>query len=139
MQQFGMTIMKVFADKVGRRDIEARTQRFTKSEVEILESAFTFASTYEDLFSHINMPGCGERHQAKVYLCGLKGDQLKVSIGTCQENQWISAIFKRFEISPPLISNVTDQEFAGLSTSYRQPHFFPHKFARLQQFLNANP
>ncbi|OXV09921.1 hypothetical protein Egran_02316 [Elaphomyces granulatus] len=121
MQQFGMTIMKVFADKVGRRDIEARTQRFTKSEVEILQSAFAFASTYEDLFSHINMPACGERHQAKVYLCGLKGDQLKVSIGTCQENQWISAIFKRSVDELPATPFLPAQVCASATVPECQP------------------
>jgi hypothetical protein len=103
VQQFGTTIMKVFADKIGRRHIEARTQRFTESEVETLQNAFAFASTFAVLFDLINMSACGERHQAKVYLCGLQSDQLKVAIGTCQEYQWIPATFKRFEtLSSPV-------------------------------------
>ncbi len=97
VQQFGTTIMRVFADKIGRRDIEARTQRFTESEVGTLQNAFAFASTYAILFDLINTSACGERHQAKVYLCGLHRDQLNVAIGTCQGYQWIPTTFTRFE------------------------------------------
>lgn len=104
VQQFGTTVMKIFADKIGRRDIEARTQRFTESEVQTLQSAFDFASTYAVLFDLINMSACGERHQAKVYLCGLQNDRLKVAIGTCQEHQWIPATFERFETLLPWLS-----------------------------------
>ncbi|KAF3926614.1 M-protease [Arthrobotrys entomopaga] len=44
-QQYGTTIMNVFAEKFGHHCIEARTQHFKEKDVEILQNAFTFAST----------------------------------------------------------------------------------------------
>ncbi|KAF9772457.1 hypothetical protein IL306_009842 [Fusarium sp. DS 682] len=38
---------------------------------------------------------CGNPHKAKLHLSGFRQDQLKMNIGTCQETDWISAVFTR--------------------------------------------
>jgi hypothetical protein len=95
VQRLNTTVDKLFADKSGRRVTEAQIQCFTKSDAEVVQNAFHFASTYARLFCLIES-ACGERHQAKLYLYGSQSDQLRLAISTCQEYQWIPAIFKRF-------------------------------------------
>ena len=123
--------MRVFDDRIGPCEIEARTRCITKSEVEILQSAFTFAEKQKDLFNHINKSACRETHQANVYLCGLQSNQLKASISTCQGNQWISATFKRFETSvtsPPAFEHYRPRVRRSIDDEQLATPFLPAQF-----------
>lgn len=94
--RFGIVIMKIFEDTVGRWKTEAQTQYYTQAEIETLQAARDFASACTSLFGLMaNVAACGTPHQAKLHLSGFRREQLRMMIGTCQETQWISASFTR--------------------------------------------
>ncbi|KAM0544220.1 hypothetical protein ACHAPJ_011909 [Fusarium lateritium] len=73
---------------------EAQTQKWESDELEEIRHAHEFASTCTSLFTRMaDNTTCGTPHIAKLHLSGFKEGQLKMNIGTCQETDWISAIF----------------------------------------------
>jgi hypothetical protein len=69
---------------------------YTFEELDHIRYAHEFASLYTSLFTQmITKTRCGKPHSVRVYLSGFKKTQLRMDIGTCQEKDWISAIFTR--------------------------------------------
>ncbi|KAF4448622.1 subtilisin-like protein [Fusarium austroafricanum] len=82
-------------------ETEAEDFNFTPQEVEAIQHAQGFASTCTSLFTQMaDNTKCGNPHRAKLHLSGFKRDQLKMDIGTCQETDWISAVFTRSSDQP---------------------------------------
>jgi hypothetical protein len=80
----------------GSWTMEAQTLDYTARDLEAIEHAHDFASACTSLFSSmVDGIKCGTPHKAKLHLSGFKKDQLKMSIGTCQEMYWIYAVFTR--------------------------------------------
>jgi hypothetical protein len=76
--------------------MEAQTMDYTPQDVEAIHHAHDFASTCTSLFSQlVSGIKCRTPHLAKLHLSGFKEDQLKMNICTCQETDWLSAVFTR--------------------------------------------
>jgi hypothetical protein len=91
ISRFGFAMDRTFSDSS-----EAQTLDYTPQDVEAIQHAHTFASTCTSLFSQmVDSTKCGTPHQAKLHLSGFKQDQLRMNIGTCQEMDWVSAVFTR--------------------------------------------
>lgn len=97
VSRFGMALDRALGDWTGSWDIEvAQTLDYTPQDLEAIQHAHDFASTCTSLFFQmVDGTKCGAPHQARLHLSGFKKDQLKMNIGTCQEMDWVSAVFTR--------------------------------------------
>lgn len=96
VSRFGMAMDRTSDDSAGSWTMGVQMLDYTPQEVEAIQHAHDFAATCTSLFSQmVDGTKCGTPHQAKLHLSGFKKDQLKMNIGTCQETDWVSAVFTR--------------------------------------------
>ena len=86
----------IWVGSAGSGTMEVQRPNYTPHDLDTIQYAHDFASTCTSLFFQmVDGTTCGTPHKAKLHLSGFKEDQLKMSVGTCQETDWVSAVFTR--------------------------------------------
>ena len=85
-------------------DLETQAMEYSPRDVSTIDSAHSFASHSTSLHSHMagSCKKCEVPHQAKLHLSGFKEDSMRLSISTCEESEWVSAVFTRYVIRDPI-------------------------------------